>query len=144
MPAITQPREADLTGADAVRIAQAANESGFEGLLIPEHFVVSSGHAAATGRHFLDATTAQGVLAGATKRVRLGSMVTLLPLHNPIVLAMALVTTDWLSGGRAAITAGLGWQREEYDALGVPWDDRGARTDEYLAAMFELWHRRHR
>jgi hypothetical protein len=86
-PAITQPWESALTGADIVRIAQVAEESRFEGLLIPEHFVVAADHTETTGRHFLDATTAQAVIAGATNRIKLGSMVTILPLHNPIVLA---------------------------------------------------------
>jgi probable F420-dependent oxidoreductase len=140
MPAVSQPWETALTGSDVLDIARAADASGFEGLLLPEHFAVSTGHADTTGRHFLDATTAQAVLAGATSRVNLGSMVTLLPLHNPVVLAKSLATMDWFSGGRAAITTGLGWQREEYDAVGVPWAGRGARADEYLAAMFELWH----
>ena len=139
-PAITQPWESTLTGSDIVRIAQVAEECGFEGLLIPEHFVVAADHVETTGRHFLDATTAQAVMSGATNRIKLGSMVTILPLHNPIVLAKSLATLDWLSGGRAAITAGLGWQPAEYDAVGVPWEERGARANEYLAAMFELWH----
>jgi probable F420-dependent oxidoreductase len=139
-PAITQPWESSLTGLDIVRIAQVTEECGFEGVLIPEHLAVASKHVSTTGRHFMDATTAQAVMAGATRRIKLGSMVTILPLHNPIVLAKSLATLDWLSGGRAAMTAGLGWQPEEYRALGVPWEERGARANEYLAAMFELWH----
>ncbi|CAM3129384.1 TIGR03619 family F420-dependent LLM class oxidoreductase [Mycobacterium colombiense] len=139
-PAVTQPWESQLTGADVLRIAQAADECGFESVFIPEHFVVNTAHTETTGRHFLDSTTAQAVIAGATKRIKVGSMVTLVPLRNPIILAKSLCTLDWLTGGRAAMTVGLGWQRDEYDALGVPWEERGARTDDYLAAMFELWH----
>ncbi|BBZ70695.1 TIGR03619 family F420-dependent LLM class oxidoreductase [Mycobacterium paraseoulense] len=139
-PAITQPWESTLTGADIVRIAQVADECGFEGLLIPEHFVVAADHAETTGRHFVHSTTAQAIMAGATRRIKLGSMVTILPLHNPIVLAKSLATLDWLSGGRAAVTVGLGWQPDEYRAVGVPWEERGARANEYLAAIFELWH----
>lgn len=139
-PAITQPWEPHLTGSDIIRIAQAADECGFESLLVPEHFMITANHAEASGRHFLDATTAQAVMAGATKRIKLGSMVTLVPLHDPVILAKSVCILDWLSGGRAALTAGLGWQREEYDALGVPWQERGARADEYLAALLELWH----
>jgi probable F420-dependent oxidoreductase len=139
-PPLTQPWEHSLTGPDVVRVAQAADRLGFESLLIPEHFVVSAHHADTTGTHFLDATTAQAVMAGATTRIKLGSMLTLLPLHNPVVMAKAICTLDWLSGGRAAMTVGLGWQEDEYRTLGVPWSGRGSRMDDYLGAMLELWH----
>ena len=139
-PPLTQPWELSLTGPDVVRVAQAADELGFESLLIPEHFVVGTHHADTTGTHFLDATTAQAVMAGATTRIKLGSMLTLLPLHNPVVMAKAICTLDWLSGGRAAMTVGLGWQEDEYHTLGVPWSGRGSRMDDYLSAMLELWH----
>ena len=86
-----------------------------------------------------DATTAQAFLAGATSRIRPLSMVTLLPLHHPIVAAKAIATLDWFSGGRALIAIGIGWDAEEFDILGVPFAKRGQRADEYLAAMFELW-----
>lgn len=138
-PAITQPWELSLTGDDIVRVAQVADECGFESLRVPEHFVMGIDHTETTGQHHLDATTAQAVMAGATKRIKLGSMLTILPLHDPIVLAKSLTTLDWLSGGRAAIAVGLGWQHAEYRALGVPWKERGERADEYLAAMLELW-----
>jgi len=138
-PPITQPWEKSLIGPDVVRVAQAADRLGFESLLIPEHFVVGT-RADTTGTHFLDATTAQAVMAGATTRIKLGSMLTLLPLHNPVVMAKAICTLDWRSGGRAAMTVGLGWQEDEYHTLGVPWSGRGPRMDDYLGAMLELWH----
>src|SRR5215217_5614775 len=97
-------------------------------------------HVDTSGSHFIDATTTQAVIAGATTRIKVGSMLTLLPLHNPVVMAKAICTLDWLSGGRAAMTVGLGWQEDEYRALGVPWSERGSRMDDYLGAMLELWH----
>ncbi|WP_235683472.1 LLM class flavin-dependent oxidoreductase [Mycolicibacterium fluoranthenivorans] len=117
-PAITQSWEASLTGPDIVRIAQVAEKCGFEGVLIPEHLAVASEHVETTGRHFMDATTAQAVMAGATSRIKLGSMVTILPLHNPIVLAKSLATLDWLSGGRAVVTAGPGLAARRIPRIG--------------------------
>jgi hypothetical protein len=61
-------------------------------------------------------------------------------LHNPIVAAKQIATFDWLSGGRALTTVGVGWLKEEYDTIGVPFTKRGRMADEYLEAMFELWH----
>jgi Luciferase-like monooxygenase len=67
-------------------------------------------------------------------------MVTILPLHNPVIAAKAIATLDWLSGGRAQVTVGVGWLKDEFDIIGVPFNKRGRIVDECLAAMFELWH----
>jgi probable F420-dependent oxidoreductase len=106
---------------------------------LPEHFLTPTSHLELSGNHYFDATTAQAFVAGATSTIRIGSMVTILPLHNPIVLAKQIATFDWLSGGRAQITVGVGWLKEEYDAIGVPFSKRGRIADECLEAMFELW-----
>jgi probable F420-dependent oxidoreductase len=63
----------------------------------------------------------------------------ILPLHNPVHLAKRLSTIDVLSGGRLLAGVGVGWLREEYEAVGVPFEHRGRRADEYLAAMRALW-----
>ncbi|WP_461480139.1 LLM class flavin-dependent oxidoreductase [Mycobacterium sp. HUMS_1102779] len=70
----------------------------------------------------------------------MGSMVTILPLHNPIIAAKSIATLDWFSGGRAQVTVGVRRLEEEYDAVGVPVAKRGRIADENLAAKFELWH----
>ena len=62
-----------------------------------------------------------------------------MPQRNPLVLAKELATLDRLSGGRVELGLGVGWMKEEFDALGVPWERRGARNDEYIAAMRALW-----
>jgi hypothetical protein len=67
-------------------------------------------------------------------------MVTILSLHNPIIAAKQISTLDWFSGGRAQVTVGVGWLKDEFDAIGVPFNKRGRITDECLEAMFELWH----
>ena len=139
MVAITQPWEHALGGADLVRVARLAEELGYFCVPVPEHFVTPPSHLELSGNHWFDATTAQAFLAGATTRLRPLSMVTLLPLHHPIMAAKAIATLDWFSGGRALVAIGIGWDEEEFDVLGVPFATRGRRADEYLAAMFELW-----
>jgi len=78
-------------------------------------------------------------VAAAVPTVRLGTCILILPERNPIVLAKELATLDHLTGGRVELGIGVGWMREEFDTLGIPWERRGARTDEYLAAMRALW-----
>jgi probable F420-dependent oxidoreductase len=74
-----------------------------------------------------------------TKRIKLATGVLILPQRNPLVLAKEVATLDVLSGGRVMLGVGVGWLREEFDAIGVPFEERGARTDEYVAALRTLW-----
>jgi probable F420-dependent oxidoreductase len=78
-------------------------------------------------------------IAAHTRTIRLGTGVLLLPQHQPLVLAKELATLDVLSGGRLIVGVGVGWSEEEYEALGVPFSERGARADEYLDAMRAIW-----
>jgi probable F420-dependent oxidoreductase len=78
-------------------------------------------------------------VAAATTRLRLITGVLVVPQRNPLVLAKQVATLDHLSGGRISLGIGVGWLREEFDALGVPFERRGARTDEYVLAMRALW-----
>ncbi len=80
-----------------------------------------------------------GFLAGVTSRVRLGLAVVNLPFYAPVVLAKALTTLDVVSGGRLVAGLGLGWSREEFAAVGVAYDGRGARAEEYLALLDSIW-----
>jgi probable F420-dependent oxidoreductase len=77
--------------------------------------------------------------AAAAPTMRLGTCILIVPQRNPLVLAKELATLDQLSGGRVELGLGVGWLKEEFDALGVPWERRGARNDEYIAAMRALW-----
>jgi probable F420-dependent oxidoreductase len=77
--------------------------------------------------------------AAAAPGLRLGTCILIVPQRNPLVLAKELATLDQLSGGRVELGLGVGWLREEFDALGVPWERRGARNDEYIEAMRVLW-----
>ncbi len=138
--AITQPWEHALTGRDIALAAQTAERLGYSMVFLPEHYLTPTSHLELSGNHYFDATTAQAFLAGATSTITIGSMVTILPLHSPVIAAKSIATLDWLSGGRGQVTVGVGWLKEEYDAIGVPFSKRGRIADESLAAMFELWH----
>jgi probable F420-dependent oxidoreductase len=78
-------------------------------------------------------------LTSITRRIHVGVSVLVIPYRNPVVTAKALATADYLSQGRVILGAGVGWWREEFDALGVRFDDRAARTVEYLRLMKEIW-----
>ena len=77
--------------------------------------------------------------AAATSTIRIATGVLLLPEHNPVLVAKQAATLDTLSGGRLTLGIGIGWSREEFDALGVPFERRGARTEEYVDAIRTLW-----
>ncbi len=78
-------------------------------------------------------------VAAVAPTLKLGTCILIVPQRNPLVLAKELATLDHLSGGRVELGIGVGWLEEEFRALGVPWERRGARTDEYIAAMRALW-----
>jgi probable F420-dependent oxidoreductase len=88
---------------------------------------------------WLEALTAVTYLATVTTRIAVGTSVLVIPYRNPVVTAKALATADYLSGGRIILGAGAGWWREEFAGLGVPFEDRGARTLEYLRLMRTVW-----
>jgi probable F420-dependent oxidoreductase len=77
-------------------------------------------------------------IAAATTRINLATGILILPQHNPVLAAKQIATLDCLSRGRILLGVGVGWLQEEF-ALGVPFVERGARADEYIAAMRELW-----
>lgn len=127
----------------AVRVAHAAEAAGFESLWAGEHVVlpdpqVPPSPMAPTDR-ILDPIVALTFLAAQTSRVRLGTGVIVLPQRQPLVLAKELASLDALSGGRLIVGVGAGYLEPELRALGVPMAERGARTDDYLAAMRAIW-----
>jgi len=80
-----------------------------------------------------------GYAAAYTSRIKLATGVCLVPEHNPVVLAKVIATLDQLAGGRFVLGAGVGWLEEEFRAIGVPWERRGDRANECIAAMRCLW-----
>src|SRR5581483_8243241 len=80
-----------------------------------------------------------GAVATVTTRIKLGTCVYVLPLRDPLVTARAVATLDVMSRGRAVLGAGLGWMREEFDAVGIDFRSRGERCDEIVAVLRSLW-----
>ncbi len=79
-------------------------------------------------------------VAAATTTIKVGTAILIVPQRNPVVTAKELATLDDMAGGnRVLLGIGVGWLREEFSALGVPFEDRGPRTDDYVAAMRALW-----
>ena len=87
----------------------------------------------------LDVTATFGFLAAVTTRLRFGTGVALVPQRNPIYTAKEMCTLDWLTAGRIDFGIGVGWNKEEVEACGYRWEDRGARCDEFLTVMQRLW-----
>jgi probable F420-dependent oxidoreductase len=87
----------------------------------------------------LDPTVSLAFLAAHTESVRLGTGIIILPQRNPLVLAKELASLDVLSGGRLIFGIGVGYLKPEFDALGVSFAHKGARTEEYLRAMIAIW-----
>ena len=141
LPALNQPWELTVTGAEQTRLAQLADRLGYDMLATPEHFAIPNSHVELSGAHYFHAGAAQSYYAGATERITVNSCIWLLPLQHPVVAAKALSTLDWLSSGRAMVTFGVGWLAAEFDLLDVPFHERGRIADEYLAAIIELWTR---
>ncbi len=136
----------------AIELVQAAEAAGFESAWTVEHTVVPAGYASAYP-YSADGRMAGGVddfplpdpliwmayVAAATTRIKLATGILILPQHNPVVIAKQVATLDHLSRGRVLLGIGVGWLKEEFDALGVPFEERGARMDEYVRAMRILW-----
>ncbi|WP_029430050.1 TIGR03619 family F420-dependent LLM class oxidoreductase [Blastococcus sp. URHD0036] len=139
LKALTRPWEYGVTGADQTRLARWADSLGYEMISVPEHHVIPADHVELSGEHYFSAYSSMGYLAGATERIRVNSSIALLPLQHPIVTAKALSSIDFLSGGRVTVTFGVGWLKEEFDLLGVPFGERGARAEEYVQAIIALW-----
>ncbi len=91
-----------------------------------------------TGEPWLEPLTAVTYLATVIERISVGTSVLVIPYRNPVFTAKALATADYLSGGRVILGAGIGWWREEFAGLGVPFEERAARTVEYLNVMKEI------
>ncbi len=141
--------------ASALEIAKVAEEVGFESVWGGEHVVMpstitspypytSDGSVPATPETSIpDPLIWLAYVAAAAPNLRLGTCILILPQRNPLVLAKELATLDHLSGGRVELGIGIGWMKEEFEALDVPWEHRGRRNDEYVAALRTIWSGSH-
>jgi probable F420-dependent oxidoreductase len=134
------PNCRDLATPQVIRHAAVrAEQLGYDSVFVSDHVVVPNAYVDRFGAAIFDPLITLSVLAGATSRVLLGTTVLIVPYRNPVLTAKMIASLDALSGGRVVIGVGAGWVPEESAALGVPFAERGAMTDEYLAAMRELW-----
>lgn len=136
---------------ELVRMAQLLEGLGYESMWTFEHVIVPENYesiypyspsgklAVKPDAEFVDPLIALSFVAAATERLRLGTGVNILSQTNPLYLAKQASSIDHLSGGRLMLGLGVGWMREEFHALGVPFERRGARADEYLDAMRQAW-----
>lgn len=135
----------------AAALGRAAEDSGLDSLWTVEHVIVPKDYESAypysqdgkmPGGHespIPDPLIWLTWIGAATREIKLATGIVILPQRNPAVLAKEVATLDVLTKGRLILGIGVGWLEEEFDALGVPFERRGARTDEYMAAMRALW-----
>jgi len=140
-----------INGEDSLEICRRAEAAGFESIWGGEHVIMPSNIAskypytpdgkipAEPDTPIPDPLIWLAFAAAAAPTLKLGTCILIVPQRNPLILAKELATLDQLSGGRLELGLGVGWMKEEFDALGVDWARRGARNDEYIEAMRALW-----
>jgi probable F420-dependent oxidoreductase len=131
------------TPSTAASVARAAESAGFESLWTGEHIVLPEPQVPPSpvpaDTPFIDSAVALAFVAAHTSRVRLGTGIIILPQRNPVVLAKELASVDVLSNGRLIFGIGIGYLQPEFAAIGAPFDHKGPRSEEFLAAMIALW-----
>ena len=129
----------DASPASLLEWAHRLEELGYHHLLLSDHLAVTPEVQRLFAAPFYDPFTALAWLAGATRRIGLGTTVTILPYRHPVQVARLVANIDQLSGGRFVFGAAAGWAPGEFAALGVPYERRGARSDEYLRVIKACW-----
>lgn len=147
---VTLPSFGAGVDADPGRVLEVAREAeaaGVDGVVVVDHVAIGP----RTDRYptgpfpvpddapWLDPLVVLTAVAAVTERLRLGTGILIAPVRPAVVLAKAVATLDVLSGGRVDLGVGTGWQREEVEAAGVPWSERGARLTDGIAACRALW-----
>ena len=112
---------------------------GFDLLMLSDHIAVTPDVAEQYPAPFYEPLTTLAWLAGQTRQIRLGTTVLIVPYRHPLLTARMAANLNDLSGGRLVLGVGVGWARQEFDALGVPFRDRGRLTDLHLLAIRAAW-----
>ena len=120
-------------------LATRIEELGFDSLWISDHILVPEGHDYIPETMLEPLALLSWLAARTGPGLTLGTSVLVLPYRDPVFLAKHLATVDVLSGGRLVVGVGVGWLEEEFEALGAPFAERGAMTDEYLRVLRDLW-----
>lgn len=119
--------------------ARYAEERGFGFAMISDHVALTPDAAEPYPAPFYDPFTTLAWIAGQTERIELGTTVTIVPYRHPLHTARVTANIDQFSNGRLLVGAGVGWARQEYAALGLPFERRGRMTDEYLEVITRAW-----
>lgn len=121
--------------AELTRIAESADRLGYHHLVCSEHVAVPEAETERRGSRYWDPLATFGFLAAHTTRIRFATNVLVLPYHHPLEIAKRYGTLDVVSGGRVILGVGVGTLKEEFDLIDAPFDDRGPRSDDALAAL---------
>ncbi len=121
------------------RSAELAESLGYHLVMISDHVAITPDVKARYPAPFYDPFTTLGWLAGLTRSIELGTTVIILPYRHPLLTARMAANLDRLSGGRFILGVGVGWARQEFEALGLAFQRRGAIADDYLAAIKVAW-----
>jgi probable F420-dependent oxidoreductase len=139
------------SGEQLIQSAQFAESLGYESVWTFEHVIVPVDYESkypynASGKmgappetNFVDPLIALTAIAAATTTIRLGTGVNILSQVNPVYMAKQAASLDFVSNGRFMLGVGIGWLKEEFEALGVPFERRGARFDDYVEGMRKIW-----
>jgi probable F420-dependent oxidoreductase len=127
--------ELEATIEDLARIAQTADRLGYHDMTCSEHIGVPASEAGRRGARYWDPLSTFGYLAARTERIRFTTLVLVLGYHHPLEIAKRYGTLDLISNGRLILGVGVGTLKEEFDLLGAPFEDRGARADDALKAL---------
>lgn len=128
-PRSTPPEAAIARLIEQVKVAR---DSGFSSVWVMHHYLSSPVQT-------LQPVPILARLSGYAEGMALGTAILLLPLTDPVVVAEEFATLDWLSGGRAVLGVGLGYRKEEFSGLGVPWAERVQRMESYIGLIRKLW-----
>jgi probable F420-dependent oxidoreductase len=127
--------EKECTIDDIGRVAEAADRLGYHHMTCSEHIGLPSSESARRGTTYWDPLATFGYLSARTTRIRFATMTLVLGYHHPLEIVKRYGTLDHVSSGRVILGLGVGSLKEEFDLLGVPFDDRGARADDALRAL---------
>lgn len=133
------PIRRDTTLDFNIELAVRAEELGFDSVWASDHVVVPASQSGRFTKYFYDPFVLLTAIAAKTSKIRIGTSLIILPYRNPIVVAKMVSCLDIFSKGRVIFGIATGWLKDEFDILGVPFEKRGKRTNEYIEVIKELW-----
>jgi probable F420-dependent oxidoreductase len=128
-----------LTVSEAESLTLHAEGVGLDAVFVPDHILAKPATTEHYGAHWPDPFSLLAYLAGRTRRIHLGASVIVLPYRNALVTAKAVATVDQVSGGRFIFGVGVGWDEAEFKDLGLPFNERGRMSDDYIRAIKAAW-----